>query len=166
MLSSREMEYLSLAIGCEFEVLDQRVQPCVDPEETHVVIEAKLNESEDQGDEAIEYLALPILYTLAMLSFQDARSRGYSAEEFDPDDYLTLDQFLERLRYGRGGRLTWRGDYINGRRMKTDLEVRPDGSFSVDAHSRGHAPLKWIEILRGKDQSLKTVAGGEVEVEP
>jgi hypothetical protein len=101
-----------------------------------------------------------------MLSFQDARSRGYSAEEFDPDDYLTLDQFLEHLRYGRGGRLTWRGDYINGRRMKTDLEVRPDGSFSVDAHSRGHAPLKWIEILRGKDQSLKTVAGGEVEVEP
>lgn len=85
-----------------------------------------------------------------------------SEDAFDTADYLSLDEFLEDLRFGPRGNLTWSGDYIKGRRLKTDLEVRPNGSFRLEAHSRGHAPLHWIETLRGNSQRLRAVRAEEM----
>lgn len=72
MLTPREKEYLELAIGCAFTTVETKAEPCSDPEETHIIVEARLDDDHDQSDEAVEFLALPILYTLALLSFQDA----------------------------------------------------------------------------------------------
>jgi hypothetical protein len=86
-----------------------------------------------------------------------------SEAEFDSGDYLKLDEFLEALRFESCGSLSWYGDYIKGRRLKTCLEIKSDGSFRLEAHSRGHAPLRWIETLRGNSQSLRSVTNKEKE---
>jgi hypothetical protein len=49
MLTPREKEYLGLAVGCSFNVVETKAQPCADSEETHIVINAQLEGDLDQS---------------------------------------------------------------------------------------------------------------------
>ena len=50
----------------------------------------------------------------------------------------------------RRGALHFQADYIRGRRVKTDITVRSDGSVTVTTVGRGRAPLRWLDRLKGK----------------
>jgi len=116
-----------------------------DPQEVAVRLVGVFEDGEDEA----EWAALPFLYVLAYLSFDDARPRGRSGSEFDPLDGLDLDDFLPHLRYNRQG-LEWHGDYIKGRRIKTELRVNVDGRVEVQTWERGEAATRWLRRLQGK----------------
>ena len=65
---------------------------------------------------------------------------------------------LARLRFSRRG-LEY-GDYIKGRRIKTDLRVAANGRFEIQTWERGQAATRWLDRLRGK-RPLQVVAPSE-----
>lgn len=138
------------AAAAPFEVKSVDIAPMVDPEEVHVRISLQLEEPED-----IEWSALGFLYALASLSFYDARPRGYSEKEYNPDDVLSVEDFLPHVRFTKRG-LEWDGDYVKGRRMKTDLRVMLDGRVLIETMERGEAATRWVAKLQG-DKSLRAV---------
>lgn len=76
------------------------------------------------------------MYTLAMLSFHDARPRGVSGESFEDDDVLRADDFIRELRFRRG-QLEVYFDYVRGRCVKTDhLRPRACVGKGARAHRR------------------------------
>jgi hypothetical protein len=116
-------------------------------------------EGEDEHPEEVaEWAGLGFLYALAVLSFHDARPQGSSALDYVAEDGLSVADFVEGLRYQRG-RLRFSGDYIRGRRMKTDIELRPDGTVELETRGRGKAALRWLDRLQGK--KLMTAVPGE-----
>ncbi|HID30250.1 MAG TPA: hypothetical protein EYP19_09620 [Desulfobacterales bacterium] len=71
-------------------------------------------------EDDIEWCGLGLLFAIAVLSFADARPRGYSENLFEKDDDFQLADFLECLKYVRGS-LDFSSDYIRGRCMKTRI---------------------------------------------
>lgn len=130
------------------------IEPMFDPEEVHLRIRGVFEDGEDET----EWVALPFLFAIACLSFNDARSRGYSISDFEQHDQLDVHDFLPHLRLTTRG-LEWRGDYIKGRRMKTDLRVTAEGLFEIETAERGEAATRWLDRLRGKRplQAVSTV---------
>jgi hypothetical protein len=47
-------------------------------------------------------------------------------------------------------------DYVRGRRMKTDVVLRPDGSGTLTTSGRGKAAILWLDRLKGK-KTLRVV---------
>ena len=90
-----------------------------------------------------------------MLSFADARPRGSSHAEFDPNDEFRLTDFLAALTF-RNGELQLDTDYVRGRRMKTRAIVRPEGTPMIETRGRGKAALTWMSRLKG-DKPLRAV---------
>ena len=86
---------------------------------------------------------------LAVLSFADTRPRGASEIDYQEEDQITLMDFLECFSFVRG-ELHFRGDYIRGRRLKTDISVKPDGVVRLETVGRGKAALQWLDRLKGK----------------
>lgn len=64
------------------------------------------------------------------------------------DEWTAVDAF-RRIRFVRG-ELHFSADYVRGRCMKTDLEVRPDGTFTLTTTNRGEAATRWLGRLQGK----------------
>ena len=62
-----------------------------------------------------------------------------------PSEHLTLNVAV----YERG-RLVFGSDYVRERMMKTDVTVRPDGSFTLDTTNSGEAATRWVTRLQGK----------------
>ncbi len=62
---------------------------------------------------------------------------------------MKLADFLETLEFRRKG-LFWHGDYISGRRIKTELLVTAEGAFRIRTWERGKAATRWVDILQGK----------------
>jgi hypothetical protein len=62
---------------------------------------------------------------------------------------------MERLRFVRG-ELHFDADYIRGRRIKTSVAVRANGTVRLEAIARGKAALRWLEQMEGK-QFLRVV---------
>ena len=48
------------------------------------------------------------------------------------------------------GELHFYADYIRGRRLKTDIVVRKDGTATLQTFGRGKAAVRWLEKLQGK----------------
>lgn len=127
------------------------------PDEAEFMVRIELTlgsgETEDEMDEdpaeLAEWAAFGFLFVLAYLSFADARPRGLSEPDFIEGDELTIADFLEGLRYERG-RVRFSADYLRGRRVKTDVEVRPNGTVEVATRGRGKAALRWLDRLKGK----------------
>jgi len=89
------------------------------------------------------------MFVLAMLSFNDARPRGYSEKEFIERDELTVADFLGGLRFIRG-ELHLDLDYIRGRCVKTAIRVRRDGKVTLETRARGDSAVHWVERLKGQ----------------
>ena len=132
----------------EFKILDTQVLPGFDDAEFGFRIDLRLGEEEDDSDE-VEWGGLGFCFVLAVLSFADARPRGASEIDYQEDDQITLTDFLEGFSFVRG-ELHFRGDYIRGRRLKTDISVKPDGLVRLETVGRGKAALQWLDRLKGK----------------
>ena len=143
-----------------FDILSTQIDESPGGDEAIVRIELHLGEVEedDYRTEDHEWGGLGFMFALAVLSFADARPRGYTDKLFIQDDSLSLADFLDGFRYERGS-LRWSGDYIRGRRMKTDITIRPDGKATLQTHGRGEAATRWVARLKGK--KMLEVVGNE-----
>jgi hypothetical protein len=66
--------------------------------------------------------------------------------------------FHKRFRRFLRGELHFDADYIRGRRVKTHIVVRSNGTCTIETVGRGKAALRWLERLRGK-KHLQVVSG-------
>lgn len=132
----------------EFKILDVQVLPGPDDAEFGFRIDLRLGEEEENSND-VEWGGLGFCFVLAVLSFADARPRGASEIDYQDDDQITLMDFLEGFSFVRG-ELHFRGDYIRGRRLKTDITVKPDGMVRLETVGRGKAALQWLDRLKGK----------------
>lgn len=76
-------------------------------------------------------------------------TREASVLEYEERDEFRLADFIERLRFVRG-ELRFDADYIRGRRMKTRIAARSNGTVTLETIGRGKAALRWLERLQGK----------------
>jgi len=135
----------------QFRTLDTYTEAAPDRETAVVRAELVFVADDDETDPAdvAEWGALGFLYTLAALSFNDARPRGFSERDYAPTDEFGVSDFFECLRYRQDG-LHLSADYIRGRCLKTDITVRPDGTVTLQTWGRGGAALRWLDRLQGK----------------
>ena len=136
----------------EFDVVETKIEESPGGEETVVRIDLLLGEQEEDDDERSldhEWGAFGFVFCLGLLSFADARPRGYSEEMFVEQDELEVADLLDHLRYERG-KLRFSADYIRGRCVKTDITVRPDGTATLETRCRGEAATRWVARLKGK----------------
>jgi hypothetical protein len=113
------------------------------------------HEDEEEGDEdevaedTTEWGAFGFMFVLGVLSFPGAKPRNMSELEYEEKDESSLPDFIERLRFVRG-ELCFDADYIRGRRIKTRIVVRSNGTVTLETIGRGKAALRWLEQLKGK----------------
>jgi hypothetical protein len=133
-----------------FRVVETRMELSPDGESLSVCAEILfgIDDQEDPVDLA-EWGSFGFIFALAVLSFADARPRGYSAIDFVENDEFGVDDFLRCLSFCRG-ELHFAADYIRGRSMKTDITVKPDGGVTLTTRGRGEAATRWLDRLQGK----------------
>jgi len=106
-------------------------------------------DEDDVAENTAEWGSLGFMFILAVLSFSEAKPRNSSIVEYEEKDELRLADFIERLRFVRG-ELHYDADYIRGRRIKTRIAVRSNGTATVDTVGRGKSVLRWLERMQGK----------------
>jgi hypothetical protein len=134
-----------------FRVVDTHTE--LSPDKENVFVRAELAFEDDDEDtdpsEIVEWAAFGFLFTLAALSFHDARPRGISEVDYLPNDEFTVADFLECLSF-KHGELRLETDYIRGRSMKTSITIRRDGTVTLTTWGRGQSALRWLDELQGK----------------
>jgi len=146
---------IEIGAGVPLRVLGHEVLPALDEAEFGIRLELKLGADGEEGDDAddpeelVEWTAFGLMFVLGLVAFEDARPRDASALDYREKDELSVSDFFEGLTF-RAGALHFRADYIRGRRVKTDITVRSDGSVTVTTVGRGKAPLRWLDRLKGK----------------
>jgi hypothetical protein len=144
-----------------FRVAD--TQTHLSPDKENVFVWAELvftDDDEDTGPEDIaEWAAFGFLFTLAALSFHDARPRGASEIDYQPNDQFTVADFFDCLSF-KHGELRLETDYVRGRSMKTSVTIRPDGTATLTTWGRGQSALRWLDQLQGKKR-LASVPASE-----
>jgi hypothetical protein len=146
-----------------FRVVDTHTE--LSPDKENVFVRADLVFEDDDEDtdsgEIVEWAAFGFLFTLAVLSFHDARPRGISGLDYQPKDAFTVADFFDCLSF-KHGELRLKTDYIHGRSMKTDVTIRPDGSVTLTTWGRGQSALRWLDRLQGKKRlAVVPTAGPE-----
>ena len=146
----------------EFRILDVRIRPSPDEAEFGVEIDLQLGTEED-GDFSndVEWGSFGFLFVLGVLSFADARPRGMSGSEFREKDEFGLADVLRCPTFARG-ELHFSADYLRGRRMKTNVVVRADGTITLTTLGRGKSALHWLDRLQGK-KTMRLIDGGTGE---
>jgi hypothetical protein len=134
-----------------FRIVDTHTE--ISPDKENVSVRVELEFEGDDVDtepaDIVEWGAFGFLFTLAVLSFHDARPRGISEVDYEPRDAFTVADFFECLSFSEQG-LQLHTDYVRGRSMKTDVAVRPDGTITLTTWGRGESALRWLDKLRGK----------------
>jgi hypothetical protein len=106
-------------------------------------------DEDDVAENIAEWGSLGFMFILAVLSFSEAKPRNSSIVEYQEKDEFGLADFIERLRFVRG-ELHYDADYIRGRRIKTRVAARSNGTATVDTVGRGKSVLRWLERMQGK----------------
>jgi hypothetical protein len=101
------------------------------------------------AENTAEWGSFGFLFVLGVLSFAEAKPRNLSELVYEENDVFKLADFMEGLRFVRG-ELRFDADYIRGRRIKTRIVVRSNGTVTLETIGRGKAALRWLEQLRGK----------------
>ena len=108
------------------------------------------DQDEDEvAEDTVEWGAFGFMFVLGVLSFAEARPRNVSSVDYHDKDEFTVADFIEGLRFVRG-ELHFDADYIRGRRIKTRIAVRANGTVRLETTGRGKAVLRWLERLQGK----------------
>lgn len=142
---------LETGVVVPFRLLEHELLAAQDQAEFGVRLKLKFEPDDEDEDpeDIVEWGAFGFLFVLAMLSFADARPRESSALHYREMDELAVSDFLGCLSFRRGA-LEFRADYIRGRRMKTEIAIRSDGSVTLTTIGRGKAPLHWLDRIQGK----------------
>ena len=146
---SAGMHLLEKGTLVDFQILDVQVMPGPDDAEFGFRIELRLGGDDDEDSNDVEWGGLGFCFVLAVLSFADARPRGASEMDYEEKDQITLVDFLEGLSFVRG-ELHFRDDYIRGRRLKTNIRLKPGGTVTLETVGRGKAALQWLDRVKGK----------------
>lgn len=134
----------------QFKIVKEQVVAGSDAGEFSVRIELLMDGGDEaEADDVVSWGALGFMFVLATLSFGDARPRGASVPEFKPQDDFQVCDFLERVCFEHG-ELHFYADYVRGRRMKTGITVRSDGSVRLETLGRGKAAARWLARLQGE----------------
>lgn len=107
------------------------------------------NSSDMEPEDIVEWGAVPFAYLVSALSFADARTRGNSEREFVERDTFGLADFIAALRF-RAGALSVDLDYLRGRRVKTHVVVRANGTGTIETVGRGKAAARWLARITGE----------------
>ena len=97
-----------------FRVVKEEVLPAPDESEFGMRVTLQLEDPEDPEEDAqdlVEWSAFGFLFVLALLSFADARPRGFSENEYSETDELRLADFVDGLTFRRGT-LHFHADYF------------------------------------------------------
>ena len=157
--SDRPAGYKLIETGTlvEFEIVDTKVEPAPDGETSFVRIALQLGGLDGgDGEDQVEWGAFGVIFTLAALSFNDARPRGNSDADFVEKDEFTVADLFDCVSFVRG-ELRFEADYVRGRCMKTDIVVQSDGQVILQTRARGESALRWVERLQGKKKALEVV---------
>ena len=100
-------------------------------------------------EEEPDLSSLGVLFTLALMSFTYAAPRGYSFNDFIPDEEYNMGYFVEGLRF-EGGVLCHESDYVSGRCVKTDITYESGGKVTISTRNRGRGADRWLMHLQGK----------------
>lgn len=100
-------------------------------------------------EEEPDISSIGVLFALALMSFTYAAPRGYSFNDFIPDEEYNLGYFLEGLHFERGV-LHHESDYVSGRCVKTDITYEPGGKVTLTTRNRGKGADRWLIHLQGK----------------
>ena len=137
---------LESTIGIELEVLTIEYQELpLDDGTVNSSQKIVLQITEEEPDLS----SIGVLFTLALMSFTYAAPRGYSFNDFIPDEEYNMGYFVEGLRF-EGGVLSHESDYVSGRCVKTDLTYEPGGKVTISTRNRGRGADRWILHLQGK----------------
>jgi hypothetical protein len=158
-------ELLKTGTLVAFRILEEKVLPAHDEAEFGLRLQLKFvaDEEEEERDEdevaenTAEWGSFGFLFALGALSFDEAKPREVSALEYQERDEFKLADFIDGLRYVRG-ELHFDADYIRGRRVKTRVIVRSNGTVTIETAGRGKAAPRWLERLTGK-RRLQLVGG-------
>jgi hypothetical protein len=134
-----------------FRVVDTTTELSPDKENVFVRVQLVFEDDDDDTEpgEIVAWAAFGFLFTLAVLSFHDARPRGISEIDYQPKDGFTIADFFDSLSF-KNGELRLQTDYVRGRSMKTDVTLRQDGSVTLATWGRGQSALRWLDLLHGK----------------
>lgn len=148
-----ERNLLETGTLVQFRVVDTHTE--LSPDKENVFVRADLvfegdDEDTDPAD-IVEWGAFGFLFTVASLSFHDARPRGASERDYQANDTFTVTDFLDGLAFGQG-EVRLQTDYLRGRSMKTNLTIRPDGTVTLTTWGRGESGLRWLDQLQGKQR--------------
>jgi len=160
---STEHDLLKTGLVVGFRIVGEQVLTAPDEAEFGMRLELKFvaedddeQDEDDAAEETAEWGSLGFLFVLGGLSFADAKPRNLSVADYSEKDNFGLADFVQGLRFLRG-ELHFDADYIRGRRIKTRVAVRTNGTVRLETIGRGKAALRWLEQMKGK-QLLRVVA--------
>jgi len=84
-----------------FRVVDTHTELSPDKENAFVRADLVFEDDDEDTDpeEIVEWAAFGFLFTLALLSFHDARPRGISELNYQPNDAFTIADFFDCLSF-------------------------------------------------------------------
>jgi hypothetical protein len=139
--NSLSFRYLTETVGIPIEIISNEYNEFHGNEHQKIVFQIQ----EDEPD----LFAFGVLFTLSLMSFTYAAPRGYSENQFIPDEEWNLEYFLQGLEF-EYGKLKYSGDYVSGRHMKTTIIFGPGGRVTLDTRNRGLGADRWMIQLQGK----------------
>jgi len=150
-------ELLKTGLQASFRVVEEEVLAALDEAEfgmrlllKFVALEGEDDRDEDEvAEDTVEWGAFGFIFTLGVLSFEEAKPRNQSSIDYHEKDEFTVADFIQGLRFVRG-ELHFEADYLRGRRLKTRVAVRADGTVRLETTGRGKAVLRWLERMQGR----------------
>ena len=133
-------------------IVDEAVRPGADEGEfaLHLTLSFDDEDSpEEDRAEVVEWGAPGFLFAIGVLSFADARPRGLSEIEYVASDDFRVSDLVGGLRF-QSDELHLDTDHLRGRRLKTRVAVRPDGTGTLETIGPGKAALRWIARVKGE----------------
>jgi hypothetical protein len=94
--------------------------------------------------------AIGFLCVIGLLSFADARATEASIIEYVEEGKFQVGDLIACLKW-EDGALRFSTDYVRGRRMKTRVVLRLDGSGTLPTTGRDKAAIRRLERLKGKN---------------
>lgn len=144
---------LESTIGIELEVLENEYNELpLESGEINSLHRIVFQITEEEPDLS----SIGVLFALALMSFTYAAPRGYSFNDFIPDEEYNLGYFVEGLHF-ENGVLSHEADYVSGRCLKTDIFYAAGGKVTITTRNRGRGADRWLMHLQGKKhiQSIK-----------
>lgn len=160
-INSYGMELMRKFIGVvDFEIIDNKFteMKMVDDETAgsqQLLVKLVPSSDADEFEKDLpdfSHEIISIMYALSALSFEGAKPRGYSENDYDETKFWNIGEFLSEIKF-RHGDLHVHFDYVHGRAMKTTLDANSkDWTIKISTFDRGRSPEHWIRALQGQSK--------------